>query len=208
MTDVPLLVLTGTIWVYWTRVGIMVFRARRDRGDSAGVVPHQPLERLLWIVWVPLVAAWLALPWLALTRADGLLAIPEDARLQPAYATLRWAAAAGAIYCLVMTQKCWTRMGRDWRMDVDPDRKSELITDGLFASIRHPIYAFSILLMLCTLAIVPTPPMLLVATTHIVLMNVKARNEERHMLAVHGEGYAQYQSRLGRFFPRRLPPSK
>ncbi|MEO8306331.1 MAG: isoprenylcysteine carboxylmethyltransferase family protein [Betaproteobacteria bacterium] len=207
MTDVPLLILTGTVWVYWTRVGLMVVRARRNTGDSAGLVPKQPLERLLWVVWVPLVAAWLALPWLALTKTDLLFAVPEAARQQPAYAALRWAAAICAVLCLAMTQKCWTRMGRDWRMDVRPDRKAELITDGLFARVRHPIYAFSILLMLCSLAIVPTPPMLLIATAHVVLMNVKARNEERHLAVAHGDTYARYLRESGRFFPRRLPPS-
>ncbi len=78
-------------------------------------------------------------------------------------------------------------MGRDWRMDVAPGRKTDLITDGLYARIRHPIYAFSILLMLCSAAIVPTAPMALIAVTHVVLMNIKARNEERHLQDVHGD---------------------
>ena len=94
-------------------------------------------------------------------------------------------------------------MGSDWRMDVGLERKTDLITDGLFARVRHPIYAFSILLMLCSVAIVPTAPMMLIAAVHIVLMNIKARNEERHLSAVHGDAYARYLRRTGRFFPRR-----
>jgi protein-S-isoprenylcysteine O-methyltransferase Ste14 len=35
-----------------------------------------------------------------------------------------------------------------------------------------------------------------------VLNNLKARNEERHLLATHGETYALYLRRTGRFFPR------
>ena len=53
-------------------------------------------------------------------------------------------------------------MGRDWRMDIS-DRNTSLITDGLFARVRHPIYAFSIALMLATAIVLPTPPMLLLA---------------------------------------------
>ena len=71
---------------------------------------------------------------------------------------------------------------------------------------RHPIYALSILLMLCTLAIVPTLPMLVVAVVHIALMNAKARSEERHLLAVHGDAYARYLRTSGRFLPRRGRP--
>ena len=58
------------------------------------------------------------------------------------------------------------------------------------------------LLMVCTAIIVPTTIMLVVAIVHIVLMNIKARNEERHLLAMHGEAYARYLSRTGRFIPR------
>jgi protein-S-isoprenylcysteine O-methyltransferase Ste14 len=113
---------------------------------------------------------------------------------------LRWIAAVCAVICLVLTARCWARMGKDWSMAV-VDRPGELITDGLFAHVRHPIYALSILLMLCSAVIVPTAPMLVIAIVHIVLMNLKARNEERHLLAVHGASYRSYLDRTGRFFP-------
>jgi len=35
-----------------------------------------------------------------------------------------------------------------------------------------------------------------------VLMNLKARNEERHLLSTHGEAYQGYLDRTGRFVPR------
>jgi protein-S-isoprenylcysteine O-methyltransferase Ste14 len=205
MKDVPLLLLTATVWAYWARVGIMVVRARRHAGNSAGLVPQQRLERLLWVVWVPLVAAWMVLPLIGLTGTEAPLAVPELARQQPVYAALRWAAAACGVFCLVMTWKCWARMGMDWRMDVRPDERSDLITDGLFERVRHPIYAFSILLMLCTVATLTTIPMMIVAVVHIVLMNIKARNEERYLLRSHGARYERYLQHTGRFFPRRAP---
>ena len=202
MRDAPLLLLTATVWIYWSRVAFMVVRARQRTGDTAGLVPRQPLERLLWLFWVPLVAAWLALPRLGLTRTEGPLAVPELARQEPVLEALRWAAALCGVFCLAMTQKCWARMGDDWRMDVRPDRKPDLITDGLFARIRHPIYGFSILLMLCTATIVATVPMLVVALVHVILMNIKAHNEERYLLRCHGNRYRQYLQQTGRFFPR------
>ena len=111
-------------------------------------------------------------------------------------------AAATALACLALKAWCWSTMGKDWRMDVSEKRKGTLITDGLFAYVRHPIYALSMLLMLCSAIILATPTMLVIAALHLVLNNVKARNEERHLLATHGEPYALYLRRTGRFFPR------
>jgi protein-S-isoprenylcysteine O-methyltransferase Ste14 len=58
------------------------------------------------------------------------------------------------------------------------------------------------LLMWCSLLIVPTGPMLLIAVVHASLMHLKARNEERHLSKVHGAQYEAYLNRTGRFFPR------
>jgi protein-S-isoprenylcysteine O-methyltransferase Ste14 len=80
------------------------------------------------------------------------------------------------------------------------------VTTGLYRSIRHPIYALSILLMTATAVVLPTVPMIAVALVHVTLMNLKARNEERHLLAMHGESYASYLAQTGRFLPRLFAP--
>jgi protein-S-isoprenylcysteine O-methyltransferase Ste14 len=202
MSDLPLFVVTVTICAYWIGVGVMIVRVRRHTHSAVGVVPEQRLERFMWLVWLPLVAAWVSLPWLAQSRTHGPLSLPPFATQDSAYAALRFAAALVAVACLLATARCWARMGKDWRMAVTAGEKTALITDGPFSRIRHPIYAFSILLMLCTALVVPTVPMLCIAFVHVTLMNLKARNEERHMLAVHGEAYARYIGRTGRFWPR------
>jgi protein-S-isoprenylcysteine O-methyltransferase Ste14 len=202
MGDLPLVVVTATIWTYWFIVGAMVVRLRRKTHKLVGVVPEQRVERLMWLVYVPLVAAWCALPYLALTRTHAPLGLPEFARALPAYAALRAVAMLAGLASLALTIKCWLRMGNAWRMDVSVTERTSLITDGLFARIRHPIYAFSILLMGATLVIVPTVPMALAALVHFAIFNLKARNEERHLLATHGDAYRRYVQRTGRFFPR------
>jgi protein-S-isoprenylcysteine O-methyltransferase Ste14 len=201
MADVPLAVVTGTIWAYWFCVGAMIIRVRRKARHGVGVVPEQPIERALWLVLVPTLVAWAVLPYLALHRAGGVLAVPDFAR-QPPYSVLRWIAAAVGLACLAASIKSWRRMGKDWRMDVSERDRGALITDGLFRYVRHPIYAFQVLLMLCTAIIAPNAPVLLVAALHLAIMNFKAHNEERHLLRTHGDDYARYIERTGRFFPR------
>ena len=56
--------------------------------------------------------------------------------------------------------------------------------------------------MVCSAVVLPTLPMIVLAVVHLALVNAKARNEERHLLATHGEAYARYVARTGRFVPR------
>jgi protein-S-isoprenylcysteine O-methyltransferase Ste14 len=199
MNDVPLVVLIAAIWTYWLGVAIMVLRVRRRNGKLVGLVPEQRLERLMWLIWVPSAAAWIFLPYAALKRKGAPFALPPFVDAEP-YQFLRWVAAACAVVSLLVIVRCWRRMGDDWRMDVGT-RKTALIVDGLFGLIRHPIYAFSMLLMICSALVVPTAPMIVIAAIHLTLWNLKARNEEQHLSAVHGEAYRRYVGRTGRFFP-------
>ena len=200
MRDFPGILLVATIWAYWFGVGVMIAHARHDTKRLAGLVPELRAEQYLWLLWVPLVAAWIVLPYLALTHTTGPWAVPAFTHQNTGYALLRWLGALGAIASLLLTSLCWARMGRHWRMDVGR-QKGELITDGPFRYLRHPIYALSRLLMLCSVAIVPTWPMLGLGVVLFVLTEVKARYEERHLSALHGEAYRDYLARTGRFLP-------
>jgi protein-S-isoprenylcysteine O-methyltransferase Ste14 len=201
MKDIAAVVVSATIWVYWTYVGAMAIRVRRRTHKLAGIVPSQPLEQLMWLIWVPLVAAWMTLPYLAATHTSAPFGPPAFARELP-YAALRWSGAALGIVALSLSIECWRRMGKNWRMAVAPGEKTDLVTTGLYKRVRHPIYALSILLMLCTVLVVPTVPVIIIGVIHIALMVTKALNEEKFLMSVHGAAYEQYCRRTGRFFPR------
>lgn len=201
MIDGPGVMLTATIWSYWIGVGVMVVRVHRKTRKLGGLVPEQSQERAMWLVWVPLVTAWLTLPYLALVRTHAPLALPPFARLTLGYAALRWIAAGGALAALLATSLCWSRMGTRWTMGITTRGEQTLITDGPFHYVRHPIYALSMVLMMCSAIVVPTLPMAFVAAVHFLLLHLKARNEERHLLTLHGDAYRAYISRTGRFLP-------
>jgi protein-S-isoprenylcysteine O-methyltransferase Ste14 len=206
MRDWPGVLMTATLWAYWVGVGIMIVRVRRATHRLGGLVPEQRLEQTMWLVWVPLVAAWLCLPYLSLVRNHPPLAIPAFVRLVDGYQALRWVAAMTGVACLLLTSLCWSKMGTRWRMAVSLHGEEDLINDGPFKYVRHPIYALSMLLMACSVAVVPTIPMVVVAIVHFVLIQIKARNEERHLIEVHGDAYRRYRARTGRFFPWRTAP--
>jgi protein-S-isoprenylcysteine O-methyltransferase Ste14 len=201
MTDLPCIALAATIWVYWACVGAMMVGLRRRTRKLSGIVPSQAIEQFMWLLWVPLVVAWMVLPYLAATRAHAPWALPPLAREAPMTA-LRWVAVAVGLGALALSIDCWRRMGVNWRMAVTPDQQTSLVTSGLYSRVRHPIYALSILLMLCTVAVAPIVPVAVIAAIHIALMCVKARNEELFLAERHGESYRRYVGRTGRFLPR------
>jgi protein-S-isoprenylcysteine O-methyltransferase Ste14 len=199
--DIPGTLAALAVSAYWLGIGVMIVRVRRHTHRMAGVVPGQRLERLMWLAWLPLAAAWIALPWLALSRSDAWLGLPAFAH-DSTYAAARWIGAIVAVAALAATIKCWARMGKDWRMAVTDEPDQALITDGFYGRIRHPIYAFSILLVIASVVGVPTAAMAACGACLVALWVGKAHNEERHMLRQHGEDYARYLRRTGRFLPR------
>ncbi|MDE2359360.1 MAG: isoprenylcysteine carboxylmethyltransferase family protein [Betaproteobacteria bacterium] len=200
MHDIPLLVVALIVSAYWLRVGAMAIRIRRREHRDVGMVPERPGERLMWLLLVPMVVAWCVLPWVALAHSRGPFSLPGFATAG-AWPVLRWVAAAAAVAGFAMTIECWRRMGKDWRMDIS-DEHTVLITDGPFRRVRHPIYAFSILIMLATAVVLPTPSTLALAALHLSLMNIKARSEEAHLARMHGDAWLRYVERTGRFLPR------
>src|SRR5262249_28332662 len=151
---------------------------------------------------IPVIGGWFSAPLkVALgfgNRFDQML-LPASLAASLPILIVRFLAVGVAVACLALSIKSWRHMGRQWRMGIDPNQKINLLVDGPFARVRHPIYSLSILLMLCSVVILPSPVMLLLAAIHIPLMNIKARNEERFLIETQGQSYADYCRHTGRF---------
>ena len=117
-------------------------------------------------------------------------------------AVVAWICAGVAISCLAATWVCWKRMGKEWRMGINPEEKTQLIVSGPYAYVRHPIYALSSVLMVASVVAIPSPLMLGVGVIHLALLQWEARREEKYLVVHHGEAYAEYCRRVGRFVPR------
>lgn len=206
LSQVFALVAAVTITVYWGCVVAMAIKVRRRaRGLRRVFVPAQRREQWMWLVWTPLVLTWIGLPWIAAFRPQAAVlryGLPADLSEAGALHWVKAAAVIVAALCLAGSIACWRRMGKHWRMGIDPAQEVRLIDDGLFAYVRHPIYALSMLLMLCTAVVVLALLMWAIAAIHVVLMNLKAAGEERFLLDRLGPAYAQYVARTGRFVPR------
>ncbi len=200
LDNLPLLLIGAIMGAYWYRVLRMARKQRKQTGRAANLIPAEKLGLVLRIVWVPVIVVWIAHPLSAPFIEN------PPAVLRPLFDSTwaRWPLAGIVFLGFVVTRRCWRRMGKAWRMGIDPAEKNRLVFDGLFAYVRHPIYSLSALMMAATAVALPTPLMIAAAGLHIVLLVWESVREERHLVAVHGDGYREYQRRVGRIVPRGL----
>jgi protein-S-isoprenylcysteine O-methyltransferase Ste14 len=93
-------------------------------------------------------------------------------------------------------------MGDSWRVGVDPGERTELVTDGPFAVVRNPIYSGMIPFVWGIALLVPNTVGLAGAVCVTVAVELQTRLvEEPYLLRTHGEAYAEYAARVGRFVP-------
>jgi protein-S-isoprenylcysteine O-methyltransferase Ste14 len=202
----PTVVLALTVCSYWMCVAIMVLRVSANTGRIGRVlVPERRSERLLWLVWVPIVVLWMALPVIAAAgwapRVSAPIA-PDPWTRSLAWTVVRSLACAVAFLCLAGSIICWRHMGARWRMAVDSRQRDHLIADGPFALSRHPIYSLGLLLAACSVVVLPSLPMLTLALVYATLIILKVREEEQFLAETYGPAYVDYRAVTGRFVPR------
>lgn len=196
----PALLAGLILGVYWARVLKMALKARRSHhgGHAGHLLPPEQLGRKLRLVWVPVVLLWILLPLLMW----GQIGPPVVTR--PLHGS-QVVAVAGVVVmaaALVTTWACWRRMGRHWRMGIDPGETNALLTSGPWGYVRHPIYSLSILMAGATWLAAPSGPLLPVILVHILLIIWESAREEEHLVRTHGQAYLDYQKLTGRLVPR------
>ena len=93
-------------------------------------------------------------------------------------------------------------MGASWRIGVDEEERTELVTDGPFAVVRNPIYAAMIPAIGGLALLVANAVSLGAWALLVVALELQTRVvEEPHLLRAHGERYTSYAARVGRFLP-------
>lgn len=200
--DGPVLVVAVCVWWYWAAVVALSWLRRLWTGQRGALRPRAASDRWLMRFWILVIIAWNALPAMALHKGEPPFG-PFAEALESPLVYLRWAAAAGAVGCVVVTVRCWVEMGRDWSVAIVEDGEGQgLVTTGLFRWVRHPIYALSVLMVVLTAVACMSWPMALAALAHVTMMNLKARREEQALIGVFGDAYRDYMKTTGRFVPR------
>jgi protein-S-isoprenylcysteine O-methyltransferase Ste14 len=93
-------------------------------------------------------------------------------------------------------------MGTSWRIGVDPAERTALVTSGPFALVRNPIFAAMLPTALGLTLLVPSWVAIAGLLGLLVALELQVRVvEEPYLLRAHGEKYAGYAARVGRFVP-------
>ena len=81
-----------------------------------------------------------------------------------------------------------------------PNDDAQLVTTGIYAHVRHPLYLSVIVLVLAWALLWRSWPALALAVAQVPFFDAKARSEER-WLRERFPGYADYARRAKRFIP-------
>lgn len=85
--------------------------------------------------------------------------------------------------------------------DMRTDRRPQLVTDGIYSRIRHPLYLATILLLLGMAAVYPFTNVLVFALSLSGYVLVGAWLEERKLVVHYGREYLEYRKKAGFILP-------
>jgi protein-S-isoprenylcysteine O-methyltransferase Ste14 len=188
--------------VYWAGVLLLARRVRRQIGRSPNLKPRGTRERLLGAGWLVVILVWLGQPLVIGTGQPPAGTGLSAGLLHPAGLLLGLALLVAGY---AGTLWCYASMGNVWRIGINPAEKPPLVRRGPYRRVRHPIYLFQVVLLAGAALLLPTVLSLFILLFHLGCVWIKALDEERYLLGVHGQEYRDYQGRTGRLLPRMLP---
>lgn len=95
------------------------------------------------------------------------------------------------------------QMGASWRIGVEESESTELVTHGLYAHVRNPIYSGMMTFGLGLLILIPHLYMAPILAAGYLSIELHVRRvEEPYLRRHHGTAYATYFDRTGRYLPK------
>jgi hypothetical protein len=173
--------------------GVWVLPIDRERSVPEGLGDLAFLLGLLVWVWEAIATA---------VAPDWRLGSGPFFGLEAAWPPIRWlglgAAWAGVgLYVLALRD-----LGTSWRFTIDRERSGELVTTGVFAFSRNPIYLALALLALGVSLALFSLLLILLACAALLYFQHLIRREERFLAAHYGEAYRAYCAGVRRWWGR------
>jgi len=171
----------------WRKTGINPYRLQNPDGihglagriyrlisfASASVVIIYAFWDAIYAYLTPI--SWLEIPWLV---GLGLFLL---------FASLVW---------ILIAQ---FHMGSSWRIGIDDENATDLVTTGIFGISRNPIFLGVRLNMLGLFLVLPNAATLAIWLLGDVMLQVQVLLEEDYLQDAHGEAYRRYMQQVRRW---------
>ncbi|MFO1511784.1 MAG: isoprenylcysteine carboxylmethyltransferase family protein [Verrucomicrobiota bacterium] len=192
-------IVSASAIIYWVGVWILARRVRKQIGRSPNLKPRGPKEKLLWVGWLLVILVWVGQSLVVKIEHGwpGVDLFPTMLN-QPSLV----AGSALVVVGYAATLWCYAAMGNTWRIGVNANEKTTLVERGPYRVIRHPIYAFQLVMLAGAALLLPTALSFAILAIHLVCALIKAVDEENYLKTVHGQTYTDYMARTGRLIPR------
>lgn len=102
---------------------------------------------------------------------------------------------------LALCRLAQATMGSSWRVGIDSERPSVLVTAGIYRWIRNPTYLGLHLVNLGLWLIWPTTLVAAYVVLFFIVMDIQVRCEEEFLLDLHGDEFRIYLSHTRRYLP-------
>lgn len=108
-----------------------------------------------------------------------------------------------ALLGIVLTVGAQLTMGESWRIGVDVQERTSLVTAGVFGLVRNPIFSAMCVASIGLALLVPNLVSVAAVIVLVVGLELQVRLvEEPYLRSVHGPEYQRYLMTAGRFVPR------
>ena len=103
------------------------------------------------------------------------------------------------IISLLVVWIAQTQMSTSWRIGIDEENKTKLVTHGLFSISRNPIFLGIMIANLGLLMVIPNAFTLLIVSLSWVSMNTQIRMEETFLKKEFGDDFYNYMGKVRRW---------
>jgi len=114
--------------------------------------------------------------------------------------SLQYVGWALLILSLIMVWLAQSNMRESWRIGIDEENKTELITSGFFAFSRNPIFLGIMIANVGLFLVLPNAFTLLIIALSTTSINTQVRLEEEFLEEEFGDKYLEYKSTVRRWF--------
>jgi protein-S-isoprenylcysteine O-methyltransferase Ste14 len=110
-----------------------------------------------------------------------------------------WAGALCCVLGLILLSWSLISFGRSFRVGIDTDQPDKLVTSGIFAYSRNPIYVAFFVILTGQFLIFPHPITLVAVVVATFLFHRQVLREEQYLQEHYGREFAEYRARVRRY---------